>query len=297
MMSGSGSQLHISTAIPFEFEAVAPPTELMELVHTFFVVTTRKGRIDEVLPAYSAQFTVYVTGNGTLNPPDSRVYFSETVTLTAPLMSAMPITISGPAQIVGASLTPLGWHCLSGAPADEVNNCTVPATRVLNRGEIDRIEELAHSLSVGSGTREALFAAIGDTLKARRGLLNPDHVRFVNMVSGWLGKSLNPSLDDLYQELAMSQRTAQRLCRRYFGVSPSRLAKRFRAIRAAMLLANPDLSDAMRNEILATYFDQAHLIRDIRRYTGRTPGALQDESFIQDTLDPDAHGTPARLLR
>ena len=64
-----------------------------------------------------------------------------------------------------------------------------------------------------------------------------------------------------------------------------------------MLLANPTLSDEIRNEIVSAYFDQAHLIRDIRRYTGRTPGGLKEESFVQDTFDPDAHGSSARILR
>ena len=291
------SNLHISSAIPFEFQLVAAPADLAELVNTFFVIETHRGRIDEILPAYSAQFLIYVSGNGSLRPANGPAYQSETVNLTAPLLSAVPCTIYGPARIVGASLTPLGWQCLANMPADEVNNCAVQSSRVLSRSELERFESLVQGARDGTVTKQAIFAAIGDTVRVRRHLLNPEHIRFVAKVTAWLGGSLNPSLDELYRNVGVSQRTAQRLCRRYFGVSPSRLAKRFRAIRAAMLLANPTLSDEIRNEIVSAYFDQAHLIRDIRRYTGRTPGGLKEESFVQDTFDPDAHGSSARILR
>ena len=40
------------------------------------------------------------------------------------------------------------------------------------------------------------------------------------------------------------------------------------------------------------------MIRDIRRYTGRTPTRLGDGRIVEDTLDPDAHGkrrNPAQI--
>lgn len=291
------TQLQISASIPFEFELVAVPDDLAHLINTFFAISTRSSRIDETMPAYSAQLLIYLEGEGELKSQDGSAMKSETVNFTAPLLNAMPFTIKGPAKILGASFTPLGWQCLSDLPADEVNNCTVSADRLLSRDEIAQLERLATGVPQGANTMDAVFAAMGDTLRERKNSLNRDHEKFVATVTAWLSNSLNPSLDALYDNVSVSQRSAQRLCRRYFGVSPSRLVKRFRAIRAAMLLANPDLSEEVRDEIVSVYFDQAHLIRDIRRYTGRTPGGLKEESFLQDTLDPDAHGTPARILR
>ncbi|MFL0355128.1 helix-turn-helix transcriptional regulator [Erythrobacter sp. GH1-10] len=289
--------IHISSAIPFEFELVAVPGDLTDLVNTFFVARADDGDIDEMLPAYSAQLMVYVEGRSDLRPEGGEVFQSDRVTCTAPLLSAAPFTLKGPATIVGASLTPLGWHCLAQLPADKVNNCVVPAARVLAEDEIVLLEQLADACRSGSSEPQAIVDAISEALRSRAARLDPGHVRFVKQVIGWLSSALNPSLETLYSDLSVSKRTAQRLCRRYFGVSPSHLVKRYRAIRAAMLLANRDLPDAMRDEIVSAYFDQAHLIRDIRRYTGRTPGALRGDSLVQDTLDPDAHGAAARILR
>ena len=89
----------------------------------------------------------------------------------------------------------------------------------------------------------------------------------------------------------------QRISRRYFGVAPAQVLKRFRAIRAAMVLANPALPDSFRDEMLASFFDQAHLIRDIRRYTGRTPTQLRGKTLSSGLLDPSGHGDAAGLLR
>jgi transcriptional regulator GlxA family with amidase domain len=44
----------------------------------------------------------------------------------------------------------------------------------------------------------------------------------------------------------VSPRQFQRLSRGYFGAPPAQELKRVRAIRAAMLLANPALSDILR---------------------------------------------------
>lgn len=291
----ASNPLHISTSIPFEFELIAAPDDLADLVNTFFTIRTEPGRIEEVMPAYSAQVIVYIDGSGTLIAEDGTTYRSETVSCMAPLMRAVPFTVEGPARLVGASLTPIGWQCLSRMPADEVNNCTVPASNVFDEDMIARVSQLASG--DGEGVAMAICEAIGEALRDCRANFNHRHAKFVGAVMNWLSSDLNPDLDDLYRRVAVSERTAQRLCRRYFGVSPSRLAKRYRAIRAAMLLANPELPQEMRDEILSAYFDQAHLIRDIRRYTGRTPRALKDDSFVQDTLDPDAHGAAAKILR
>lgn len=290
-------QLDLTDPIPFGFELIAPPADCANLINTFFVVTTDVEALDEMMPAYSAQLMVYIEGSSDLRPSNGEVYQSQEVTCNAPLMAAAPFTLRGPARIVGASLTPLGWHCLSGLAADEVNNCMVPSQHVLDGEEIAAFSSLAQQIRNGAAPAERLCEAIAEAVRIRSDSINPEHARFVGAVTAWLSSALNPPLEDLYSSVGVSTRTAQRLCKRYFGVSPSRLVKRYRAIRAAMMLANPELSESIRAQILDIYFDQAHLIRDIRRYTGRTPTGLQNTSLLQDTFDPEAHGEGAKLIR
>ncbi|MEM6827346.1 MAG: helix-turn-helix domain-containing protein, partial [Pseudomonadota bacterium] len=124
-----------------------------------------------------------------------------------------------------------------------------------------------------------------------------DHRAVLRAIEDWLESAFNPPIADLYDRVNLSARQIQRLCRRYYGVPPAQLLKRYRAIRAAMILAQKDPPAQLRDEILVAYFDQAHLIRDVRRYTGFTPKTLSNEPFVQGVLDPDGHGQTGEKLR
>ncbi|MFN9499544.1 MAG: hypothetical protein ACK554_08465 [Erythrobacteraceae bacterium] len=81
------------------------------------------------------------------------------------------------------------------------------------------------------------------------------------------------------------------------GAPPAQVLKRVRAILAAMLLAIPALSDMLRDDMMTGYFDQAHLIRDIRGYTGRTPTKLRARTPSTGLLNPSGYGYSASILR
>lgn len=301
MASKSGGALAFDASIEFDFELVAAPADVAELANTFFVIRSDEGVIEEVMPAYSAQLMIMLDGALVLRPgeagADGLPQRSDSIACTAPQLAAAPITLEGPAAIVGVSLTALGWQALSGLPADEVHDCLVPAERFLARETREALVEAASGSKDESTATENIRQILCDALRASRSRLDPDHVTFVRKVLAWLASDFNPEISSLYETIAQSERTAQRLTKRYFGVPPSPLAKRYRAIRAAMLLANPELPQATRDALLAGYFDQAHLIRDIRRYTGRTPTGLTHESLVHETLDPEGHGEPARILQ
>ncbi|MHA7820665.1 MAG: helix-turn-helix domain-containing protein [Erythrobacter sp.] len=289
-------ELRLQAQLPFEFKPVAPPANIADLVNSFYAIRTDAGELDEIVPAYSAQLLLFVRGRAVLRPQGSRDYPTATVTCSTPLLHAMPVTFEGPSWILGASLTALGWQALSELPANEVNGKLIDGGELLGKGELTELEALGDECRSGASSPEAVFEQMGALMRSRRERLDPSHVRIVEQIMDWLASGLSPPIADLYREAEVSDRTVQRVTRRYFGVSPSHLVKRVRAIRAAMLLANPDLPQAMREKIIDAYYDQAHLIRDIRRYTGRTPTRLAPGTTFEDTLDPQAHGRAARML-
>ena len=69
--------------------------------------------------------------------------------------------------------------------------------------------------------------------------------------------------------------------------------RRYRAVRAATLLSMPQLPDEIEAEIREAFYDQAHLIKEIRFFTGRTPKRLQPNSgsTINDMLGPDGYSS------
>ncbi|NCW26137.1 MAG: helix-turn-helix domain-containing protein [Betaproteobacteria bacterium] len=74
--------------------------------------------------------------------------------------------------------------------------------------------------------------------------------------------------------LGLSQRQLERRCLISFGLSPKAVLQRCRFL--DMAAAMRGLSRADEAELAALrFFDQSHLNREFRRYTGMTPGAFQ----------------------
>ena len=112
------------------------------------------------------------------------------------------------------------------------------------------------------------------------------HQRLIGSAFAWLGSSLNPDVEELFAGLDYSRRQAERLVTKYFGLSPKALSRKYRAVRAASLLAQPELTDEGEAEIAAAFYDQPHMIREIRRYCGYTPTRLggPEEPLFQTML-------------
>jgi AraC-like DNA-binding protein len=97
-------------------------------------------------------------------------------------------------------------------------------------------------------------------------------------ITRWMRSSLNPPLSQLSHELGLSNRQTGRVVTAIFGVNPKILAMRWRAHQAAaQLIADRSLSIAPACD---AFYDQSHLIRDLRRFIGTTPRQLaRGETF------------------
>ena len=65
---------------------IAPPPEAAALVHTFYTIDTAAGRIEEAIPAYSAQLIVMVRGTVHFTFDDGSTGISASVFINAPQM-------------------------------------------------------------------------------------------------------------------------------------------------------------------------------------------------------------------
>jgi AraC-like DNA-binding protein len=283
--------------VQFQYAMIAPEPQLARWVNIFYVIETEAGRVEETIPAYSAQLLLVIRGQLTISYADGSEGRSATVTINAPQLRAAPCVMDGPVTLIGASLTPLGWQALSNLPVDDVHDRMVPAEALFMPEQLAMLVDAATACRAGQIAPADLCAQLGAVIAAAPFASRPDHVAVVEAITSWLGSGFDPPLSDLHAAVAVSPRQLQRIARCYFGVPPAQVLKRSRAIRAAMLLANPALPDAMRAEMLTTYFDQAHLIRDMRRYTGRTPTQLRAPTIATGLLDPAGHGDAAALLR
>lgn len=82
------------------------------------------------------------------------------------------------------------------------------------------------------------------------------------------------SLDGFASANGVTRRTLERAIHREWGVTPHEAQRRARALDMAAVLLGVALEDE-EQELRLRYFDQSHLIREMRHYFDMTPGQLQ----------------------
>lgn len=281
-------------------EYIEPSQDLRGAVHTLFVTRSGPGKHESILPSYSAQLFSSVQGSAVVHFPEREEGHIREITLNAPMLRAAPLVSKGPTLNIGVSFTPLGWAAFSGLAADKVHDTMLNPQDIVPEESLAPLLEALEHLRAGKIDEKAycraLEAMIRDVCSRPERQPRADHTALVAAIDQWLESEFSPPVERLYEAVDLGQRQVQRLCRRYYGVPPAQLVKRYRAIRAAMLLANDNLSEELRDEVVGAYFDQAHLIHDIRRYTGRTPKGLTHEALTQAMLNPEGHGATGRKL-
>ena len=100
----------------------------------------------------------------------------------------------------------------------------------------------------------------------------PAPVWFTRTVDRWLTDSVSPQVPDLVEATGMSIRSVERMTKHYYGLPPRMLARKYRAVRAASALARGECLDAA--QLGDAFYDQSHLIREMKRFAGATPGQL-----------------------
>ena len=114
-----GTEDKLGAAPQHRIEWIAPPEDLRELAHTFYVVHIGNERFQDAVPSYSAQLFALVEGEIEIEYASGTKSKSVSIGLNAPQLRASTVRLRGPVTAVGASLTSLGWMALTGLAADK----------------------------------------------------------------------------------------------------------------------------------------------------------------------------------
>ncbi len=278
---------------PRAFEFVPAPRDLSPHLNSLYVWRAEEAEVADILPAYSGQMVIFAHGTGRMQFDGGEIGETSGAFFLAPLSRARSFQVRGPALVFGVSLNFRGWAALSGLSVQDHHDRTLDPVTVLG----DRLGKEFEALPPRWRAREleecGLLDAMADIV--RRGLaeLPPAHLEVIDRTLDWLSSSFRPELADLYARLPYSTRQSQRLVARFFGQSPVRLVRRYRAVRAATLLSLPELPAAIEADIRDAFYDQAHLIKELRFFTGRTPRRLLPASGspITGMLGPEGYGS------
>ena len=272
----------------FAIDYIAPSAALSDYVTTFYHFRCDESEVRDIQPASIGWLALFPHGEGTMRFADGREARNFETNLLTPFSIATPFAMKGPVHSIGAALSPLGWAALTGLDAAQYGNRLVRAGELLGDG-IDRLgARLCAAYRAGEMTGAQCAGALGDYILAHVKPVSLRHQGLIRTTNNWLGSSLNPQLDDLLARANYSERQVQRLVERYFGLPPTALARKYRALRAAALLSFPRLTPEYEAELGDAFYDQSHMIRELRLFVGRTPARLSDDEnpFLNEMIDP-----------
>ncbi|BCB88905.1 helix-turn-helix domain-containing protein [Phytohabitans suffuscus] len=175
-------------------------------------------------------------------------------------------TLTGVGRGVQLTLDPLDAGRLFGLPVGELTNRAVPLD-ALSGGWADLPERLAASPDWPSR-----FALLDEVLTARLAGSPPPDPRVAWAWRHLLGAHGGVVIGELAAELGWSRRHLAATFRREIGLTPKTAARVLRFERAFSTVAPGGWAEVA---AACGYYDQAHLIRDFREFTGATPGHIR----------------------
>lgn len=173
----------------------------------------------------------------------------------------------GPIHVFGWGLRPAGWADFVGLDASLLLNRVVDACEVF--GEV--MKQLADAFRAAEtlDARVAIATAAATRLRHER---TEGASAFTRLVDHWLASSASPEVEELERAAGCSRRQLERKCKQFYGVPPKLLARKYRALKAAVAIAQGDAD--MATVIARDFYDQPHFIREIKQFTGVTPKRL-----------------------
>lgn len=242
----------------------APAAALRDCISSYYWFTSDLPVFSDLMRAELPQIRLVAAGCAANHYPGGEVVSGISALLQGPTSAPVRFTASGRLHVFGLGLLPLGWAQLVGVPADELADKAVPLDGVFGPCVNDLLD------AVTMAADEAARVAAVDRFflcMLERARAAPRW--FTALTDDWLTASMAPDVDALVAASGMSQRSVERLSRRLYGASPKLLARKYRALGAAVRMGNHELSDWTQTG--ESFYDQAHFIHEFKQFTGMTP--------------------------
>lgn len=255
----------------FTLDYFAPDADLAPYISTFYAAHIHATIFDEYERADRPQFRFTSAPNGSYIFGKTARYPVCRANIIGPTSGKVRAVQHGPTAIFGFGLLPAGWAALVGSEAARLTDQSIDAQIMFGPW----IAEVATAIEQAADDQQRLV--MGNAL-ARELLAHAENAPmwFIKMVDQWLISSPSPKIPDLVATVKMSLRSIERMTKIYYGLPPRLLARKYRALRAANLLARGESLESA--NLADAFYDQSHLIREIKHFAGPTPRQLQHPS-------------------
>ena len=253
------------TSPGFSLRYYSPAAPLRTWVSSYYVFEVGASHISDTLRAELPQVRFFFEGGGQFAYGSGDFVTVPPAALCGATTVAVRLMGHGPLRLLGAGLLPAGWAALVGAGAGDFVNMVADLEDVAGlvaRRTVERMAEARNHREIVAAA-DAFFLLLSMQAK-------PPPLWFTRAADEWLASSANPDVNELVSMTGMSARQIERLTHRVYGSSPKMLARKYRALQAAVRLGlNPD--GGWEAAAAGAFYDQSHFIRDFKTFVGMTP--------------------------
>jgi AraC-like DNA-binding protein len=255
-----------------------PDESLRKHLSVFYEFRADVPVFEDVERADLAQVRFLLAGsNATYRFADGTTQQAPIIQILGPTTGPTGVRVCGPVHMFGAGLLPSGWGAMLDFEASLLVNRVIDATELFGKGLYKRLDDMRATTTLDE--KVAIGNAIGQQLIARGHSAAFD---FARIVDDWLADAPSPQVDALIAATGLSRRQVERKCKAVYGLPPKLLARKYRALRAAISLAK---HEAGAGELIDHgFYDQSHFIREIKHFTGVTPKTISDDLPTLATL-------------
>ncbi|MPR34448.1 helix-turn-helix domain-containing protein [Salmonirosea aquatica] len=173
-------------------------------------------------------------------------------------------------DILAIEFTPLGMSAAFGEACEELNNYTVDAGQFFP-SEIARLEDVLLSEAETAVKVSSLNHFFTELIRPKAEVRRAANL--LGAVENYRGLL---SVRDLARELCMCERTLNRFFHEYVGLSPKLYLRLSRYRRALEQIKSQEDKSWSEISYQHQYYDQAHFINEIKKFTGKTPSEIRN---------------------
>lgn len=258
-----------------QLDYAVPAADLTEYITLFYHFRADVPMFEDTERADHAQLRFRLSPGGSdYCFPDGTQQEATDIHVVGPTSGAMRVRCVGPVWVLGMGITASGWAALIGNDASSMLNRVIDATGLFGG---PRLRAASAALRVASDI-PTRFAITEQLMRELVSGGDRGATAFVRQVDAWLAGSPSPEMDDLVVATKLSRRQVERKCKALYGAPPKLLARKYRALRAAVALVSD--SESVDDLIARGFYDQSHLIREVKQFTGHTPRQIKAEPSL-----------------
>lgn len=176
------------------------------------------------------------------------------------------VRVKGGFAVTGFAIRPRGWHALFSEPHNLLSDKMLPLQQMWG--------ELANTMFTGvaaAADDDAQLAAMESALRERIALIRAPEIDMQMAQFEAIARTDSTiRVEDAAQDVGLSMRQLERRCLATFGLTPKSILRRSRFLDSATAFRGFSSPNECELDALR-YFDQSHMNREFRRYTGMTP--------------------------